>query len=93
MSFYFNIETKEFPKHVGDLKLISPNWDESTPLEPWVLVKEVPAPNFENDETIFWKEPEYDGKYWNMVWGVKKLNLEELSKMEELAKKTTEGLQ
>lgn len=77
MNIYLNTQTKEYPRHPGDLELLG--WVQGTPLPlNWVQVIETDALSFEDGETVYEVEPlEVDG-VWSRQWAVRALTQEEI---------------
>jgi hypothetical protein len=83
MAIYLNPETKEYPRHDGDIQLIDPTWEPGDELpKPWVQVTELPFPTINADEAAVESEPQQINGVWTMVWNIRPLTDEEIFKKE-----------
>lgn len=81
MTKYLNTETKEYPRHQGDLELLG--WSVGEPLpEYWVEVEEVSAPETSEGEVTVELEPKLVDGIWIQQWEVHVLTDEELLAIE-----------
>lgn len=80
---FYNTETKEYPRHIGDLELLG--WQVGEPLpENWVEVEPTDPPITSNNQIYFPSPlPELiDGGY-KVAWNTRFLTEEELQAIEE----------
>lgn len=84
---FFNTETKEYPRHIGDLQLIYPGIQLGDPVPaPWVVVNNVEPPAYDiSTECVYLIEPEIVDGQWVVKWGVRKYTEEELSIIQQSA--------
>ena len=84
MSVYLNTQTKEYPRHDGDLELSG--WSVGQPLpENWVPVETTPAPIAETD---FVAEPQFPiliNDVWTITWKIRALTKSEIHDRDNLA--------
>lgn len=56
--YFYNPETGEYPRYLGDIQLIDPNWNDTQPLpEPWVEVLDIPIPTLTANQVYEDGEP------------------------------------
>ena len=81
MSLFIN-EKNEYPRYIGDLLLINPEWEEGDDLpDGWKLVNESEVPEFGEGQTIEEDFPvEVDGEFYRNL-KVRDLTDEELARI------------
>jgi hypothetical protein len=79
MSAYLNLETGEYPRHIGDLYLLGYKDEEELP-EGWVQVvpTENPAPGV--DQKAIEVAPKLINGIWTQQWEVVDLTTEEIAR-------------
>ena len=80
MSIYINIRTGEYPRHIGDIQLAAPDWNNDTDNLPdgWYAVTETPRPELAANQITAEGVPELvDGQYVQ-TWVVTTLTNAEL---------------
>lgn len=81
MAKYLNTDTKEYPRHQGDLELLG--WSVGEPLpENWVEVQEVAAPETLEGEIAIELAPKLVDETWIQQWKVHTFTEEELAIIE-----------
>mgnify|MGYP006280375461 CR=1 FL=1 len=81
MAKYLNINTKEYPRHDGDLELLG--WSIDNPLpENWVQVEEVVSPEVSEGEVALELEPKLIDGSWVQQWEIHTLTAEEIAIMD-----------
>ena len=79
MTHLFISPENEYPRHIGDIRLSSPECDGINLPEGWKPVKSIDAPVFGNGQILEELFPELiDGKYVQ-VWNVRDLTPEEIA--------------
>ena len=79
MSYYFNIETNEYPRHIGDLQLLG--WSVGLPLPSgWVEVEDTVPPSISSTQVCYETLPVNISGTWKRNWEVREATEEELQK-------------
>lgn len=78
---FLNTETNEFPRYVGDLQLLYPEWKEGDILpNPWVSVEYTDEPLPEPGYILDSVSPVLgEDNIWRLSWNFRELSEEELS--------------
>lgn len=80
---FYNTETKEYPRHIGDLELLGWQVGESLP-ENWVEVEYVDPPSVSPEETYYpASEPILIDGVYKVAWNTRFWTEEELQAIEE----------
>lgn len=79
MVAYINVDTGEYPRHIGDLQLLYPGITEENIPSVWMVVsyQEPPAINWEI-QTAYEIPPIFENGNWIMQWAVRDLTEEEM---------------
>lgn len=80
--FYYNTVTKEYPRHIGDLKLLG--WKEGQQLpENWVIVQDVTMPELNANQIAEMTEPALIDGSWTVSFEIRDMTELEIAKQEE----------
>lgn len=79
MVAYINSKTKEYPRYIGDLRLIDPNITEETIPFEWQPVPYQEPPSFDWKTQLAYEiEPIFENGQWIMQWAIRDLTEEEI---------------
>lgn len=78
---FLNTETNEFPRYIGDIQLLFPEWKEGDALpDPWVEVEYTEEPLPEEGFVLDGAIPELsDDGIWRLSWKFREVTEEEMS--------------
>jgi hypothetical protein len=85
MTLYINEETGEYPRHIGDIQSLHPDWKLGQELpSPWVEVVATEPPNTTHPQTSYEIAPEKINGVWVRKFEVYTFTEEELEEIESL---------
>ncbi len=69
MSAYLNLNTMEYPRHIGDIML--DGWNQQDPIPSnWVEIEYVNPPVINNDQKLIVGQPVQNNGIWTHVWEI-----------------------
>ena len=86
MSHYYNLNTGEYPRHIGDLYLLGYEDGQELP-EGWVHVVETEAPVRGENQKVVESQPALIDGVWKQQWRLENMTAEEIENYNKLALK------
>lgn len=92
MTIFYNIETGEYPRHEGDLKIVG--WVENTTLpENWVAVENTEMPKVDSTKKVIEGMPEqYEPGKYKQKWIIEDLSYDERVSLLKYKKEKRRGI-
>ena len=87
MSNLFINSENEYPRHIGDIKLVDPNCDDTNLPAGWKKVIPTEMPTCSNNETVEELYPKLISGEYYQSWKVRVITDEELKSKEEFLEK------